>query len=248
MASAQGPSRRGHAFPGSISMTAPGRMGGLQSPRYSSALPSKVFVMLRFALALAACVAISGAVRAEEISKDASLAPGGAYRLDVSHSQLLFSIAHLGLSDYFGRFDKLSGTLDFNAREPEKSTVAIDIAIDGVDTPSERLNDELKSTDVFAVDQFPTATFRSASVVRTGPDTGRIAGTLTIRGVTKPVSLDVVFSGGRQDPLNGNYALGFRATATIKRSDFGFTGMVWEPFVGDDVKLVIEALFEREKE
>jgi polyisoprenoid-binding protein YceI len=73
-------------------------------------------------------------------------------------------------------------------------------------------------------------------------------GTLTIKGVTKPVSLDVVFSGGEEDPLNGDFALGFKATGTIKRTDFGLTGMEWEPLVGDDVSLIIQAMFERRKD
>jgi polyisoprenoid-binding protein YceI len=199
-------------------------------------------------LALAVCIGLSSGVQAQTITKDPSRAPNGAYRLDVAHSQILFSIVHMGLTDYNGRFDKLSGTLNFDANQPEKSAVEVTIATNSVDTPSVRLNDELKSPSVFSVDQFPAATFKSVSVVRTGPEAGRITGDLTIRGVTKPVTLDVKFSGGETDPLNDAYALGFRATTTIKRSDFGMTGMVWEPLVGDDIELTIEALFEHERE
>ncbi len=184
---------------------------------------------------------------AQTVSKDASLAPAGAYNLDPSHSQLLFSIAHLGLTDYYGRFDRLSGALNFDPKAPGKSSVAVAIDTTSVDTPSAGVNDELKGT-VFGVRAFPSATFKSTSVASTGPDTGQIMGQLTIKGVTKPVTLDVVFSGGEEDPLNGAYALGFRATATIKRTDFDLTGMEWEPLVGDDVHLIIEAMFERRKD
>jgi len=204
--------------------------------------------MLRYVFAACLAGALSFGAEAQEISKDSSRAPSGAYALDAAHSQVLFSIAHMGLTDYYGRFDKLSGTLNFDANQPEKSATNVTIAMDSVDTPSGGLNDELKSAHVFSVAQFPTATFKSTSVERTGADTGRVSGDLTIKGVTKPVTLDVVFRGGEQDPLKSGYALGFRGTATIKRTDFGLTGMIWEPFVGDDVTLVIEAMFEQEKE
>ncbi len=204
--------------------------------------------LVAIVFAVAACFSIPPGALAQTASKDPNLAPNGAYRLEAAHSQLLFSISHIGLTDYYGRFDKLTGTLAFDAHQPEKSAVAIAIAADSIDTPSGRLNDELKSSSVFAVDQFPSATFKSTSIVRTGSDTGRITGDLTIKGVTRPVTLDVVFSGSETDPLNDAYALGFHATATIKRSAFGITGMVWEPLVGNDVGLIIEAVFEREKE
>jgi polyisoprenoid-binding protein YceI len=204
--------------------------------------------MLRRVLALCLAAGFALSAHAQEVSKDPGHAPTGAYRLDVMHSQVLFSIAHLGLTDYYGRFDRLSGTLNFDANEPEKSATSITIDMDSIDTPSGRLNDDLKSPTVFASGQFPSATFKSTSIVRTGADTGRITGELTIKGVTKQVVLDAIFRGGESDPLNSNYALGFHATTVIKRSDFGLTGMVWDSFVGNDVELVIEALFEHEKE
>jgi polyisoprenoid-binding protein YceI len=204
--------------------------------------------MLRSFLAALLAAAIGTAASAQTVSKDPTQAPNGSYRLDTMHSQVLFSIAHLGLTDYYGRFDKLTGTLNFDGNDPEKSATSIAIDTTSVDTPSNRLNDTLKGTDVFSSAQFPTATFKATSIVRTGSDTGRITGDLTIKGVTKSVVLDAVFAGGGQDPLNGAYALGFHATGTIKRSDFGLTGMVWAPFVGDDIHLVIEALFQQVKE
>jgi polyisoprenoid-binding protein YceI len=205
--------------------------------------------MLRRVAAVSLVLGLAGplSAAAQTVSKDTSLAPTGSYNLDPSHSQLLFSIVHLGLTDYYGRFDRLSGTLKFDPKSPEKSSVAVTIDTSSVDTPSGGINDELKGT-VFGIRAFPTATFKSISVTRTGADTGRIDGNLTIKGVTKPVTLDVVFSGGEEDPLNGFYALGFKATATIKRTDFGLTGMEWEPLVGDDVNLIIEAMFEKRKD
>jgi polyisoprenoid-binding protein YceI len=183
-----------------------------------------------------------------DVSKDPAHAPAGAYKLETAHSLVLFSIGHLGLTDYYGRFDKLSGTLDFDSNAPEKSATSITIDTTSVDTPSDRLNNELKGDNVFATAKFPEATFKSTSVEKTGPDTGRITGDLTIKGVTKPVVLDVVFNGGAKSAMGGGFALGFRATAQIKRSDFDMTDMIWSPFVGDDVTLIIEAMFQQAKD
>lgn len=95
---------------------------------------------------------------------------------------------------------------------------------------------------------FPQATFKSTKVERTGANTGRMTGDLTLRGVTKPVTFDVTFNGGLASPMGGaGYDLGFHATTVIKRSDFGLTSMGWSDFVGNDVKLTIEALFVQQK-
>lgn len=184
---------------------------------------------------------------AAQVSTDPANAPAGAYRLEAAHSQVLFSILHGGLTDYYGRFDKLSGTLNFNPAQLEKSSVAVTIDTASVDTPSAALNNELRGPDVFDSGKFGAAAFKSTAVHRTGPSSGTISGMLTLHGVTKPVTLDVTFRGGEPNPLGNSYSLGFAASTTIRRTDFGITGMRWEPFVGDDVKLTIVAMFDREK-
>jgi polyisoprenoid-binding protein YceI len=192
-------------------------------------------------------VAAAPSALAQSVSRDVSRAPNGTYQLETSHSQILFSVLHIGLTNYYGRFDKVSGTLNLDANQPERSAVSIDIDTSSVDTPSSRTADELKGPSVFDIAQFGSATFRSTSITRTGPASGRITGDLTIKNVTRPVTLDVVFNGGEQNPLNDSYAIGFRATATIKRSDYGMTGAAWSSLVSDDVQLVIEAMFQRQK-
>jgi polyisoprenoid-binding protein YceI len=201
--------------------------------------------MMRSLILAFACAAVAASAG---VSTDPRQAPTGRYVLETRHSQLLFAIAHQGITDYYGRFDKLSGTLAFDSAAPEKSAVSVTIDTGSIDTPSQALNATLADKAVFDALDFPAATFKSISIVRTGPTTGRITGELTIRNVTKPVTLDATFNGGRPDPISGSTAIGFNATATIKRTDFGLTGMVWEPFVGDDVKLVIEAMFQQQKD
>jgi len=206
--------------------------------------------MLRplFLAAIAGGALLFSPAFAQSSPKDVSRAPAGTYDLDPAHSQVVFGISHLELTIYHARFDRLSGTLSLDPAEPQKSATAITISMDSVDTPSPQLNDILKGPNFFQATQFPTATFKSTAIERTGPDTGKIIGDLTIRGVTKPVTLDVTFNGGKPNPIKNAYALGFSARTTIKRSDFGLTDVAWSPFVGDEVQLVIEAMFEQEKE
>lgn len=204
--------------------------------------------MLRrlFIVCLAAGFAASAS--AQTVSKDPSRAPSGAYKIDSAHTLILFSLLHLDLTEYVGRIDRISGTLNFDANEPEKSSTDITADMDSIDTPSGRLNDDLKGPGVFDTAQFPTTTFKSTSLTRTGPDTGRMTGDLTIKGITKPVVFDVVFHGGAASPINGDYMLGFHASTVIKRTDFGLTGMIWNSFVGNDVTLTIEAAFDHAKD
>jgi polyisoprenoid-binding protein YceI len=200
--------------------------------------------------AVAACLTLLAlaAPAAAQSSSDPRQAPAGSYSLETRHSQLLFAIPHLGITDYSGRFDKMSGTLSWNPGAPEKSAVSILIDMTSVDTPSRELIGELMGPNVFNATSFSTATFKSTAVTRTGPTTGTIAGNLALHGVTKPVTLDVTFGGVAQDPFSGADDIGFHATTTLKRTDFGITGMVWENIVGDDVKLTIEAMFQHKKD
>ncbi len=105
---------------------------------------------------------------------------------------------------------------------------------------------------VAAVFAFASAGAQSVSTdakqAPTGPNTGKITGDLTIKNVTKSVTLDAVFNGGSLNPMSDSYAIGFSATATIRRTDFGITGMRWEPLVGDEVKLIVEVMFQQSKD
>jgi polyisoprenoid-binding protein YceI len=198
------------------------------------------------AFAAMACVLVPAG--AQGVSTDAKQAPTGRYAVQPAHTLVLFSIFHAGTTNYYGRFDRIAGTMNFNSAEPDRSSVSIQIDMSSLNMPSQTLNAEVGGPAVFDAGKYPTATFKSTSVTRTGPATGKITGDLTIKNVTKPVTLDVVFHGGSLNPMSNTYAIGFSASTTIKRTDFGLTGMRWEPFVGDDVKLIIEALFQHQKD
>ena len=202
-------------------------------------------------LALLACLAVvsfAGLAAAAGVSTDPKQAPGGAYTIETRHTQVLFAIPHLGLTDYYGRFEKISGTLNFNPTAPEKSSVSVTIDTSSANVMSSQLVGEIVGPSVFDSANFPTATFTSKSISRTGPASGTMTGDLTIHGVTKPVTFDITFNGGVMSPMGGAaYDLGFHATTVIKRSDFGLNKMMWTSFVGDEGKLTIEAMFQQQK-
>jgi len=192
-------------------------------------------------------LAAAGPALAANVSTDPKSAPPGAYEIETHHTQVIFAIPHLGLTDYYGRFEKVSGTLNFNPGTPEKSSVSVTIDTGSAHVMSGEVLGQLVGPTVFDSAKFPTATFKSTSLVRSGPTTGKMTGDLTIHGVTKPVTFDVTYNGGLKAPIGNAYDLGFHATTTIKRSDFGLDKMMWNSFVGDDVKLTIEAMFLQQK-
>jgi len=167
-------------------------------------------------------------------------AKNGTYKIDPRHSQILFEIQHMKLSDFFGRLGPVSGTLVFDPDAPEKSTLDAAVDMMTIDTHVPQLDKEL--VDFFKGATFPSATFKATGITRTGEDTGTVTGDLTLAGVTKPVTLNVTFKGARNPPIPFQpYRIGFNATATIKRSDFDLTHTIWSGIVADEVTLLIEA-------
>ena len=174
---------------------------------------------------------------------DLTLIPGGEFALDASHAKIIFSTTHFGFSTYYGLFTNFDAKLNFDTSVPAKSTLDVTIHLDGIDTTNAKLDEHLKSADFFDVAHFPVATFKATKVEVTGPAVGKITGDLTLHGVTKPITLETSFNGGGLNPMSKAYVVGFNATGTIKRSDFGIKTYV--PAVGDDVNLIISAEFDR---
>ncbi len=171
--------------------------------------------------------------------------PAATYTIDPKHTQILFSIRHMGLSTFFGRLGHVTGTLAFDPAQPAKSALNVQIDMTNIETHVDALDKEL-SAGLFHAEKFPTATFVSTQSVKTGENTGTVTGNLTIAGVTRPVTLNVTFNGGRNSPMPLQpYRIGFDATATVKRSDFGLTHVIWSGLVSDEVNLMIECELEK---
>lgn len=164
----------------------------------------------------------------------------GTYTVDPSHSQVSFTVNHLGFSTYRGLFGAITGSMTIDPKAPAKAKVSIDIPMSGITTTVAKLDEHLKKPDFFDAAKYPTAHFESTSVRPSGK-TARISGNLTIKGVTKPVVLDAVFVGA--GTMMGKRTIGFDAKTTIKRSDFGVSYGI--PLVPDDVPLEIFVAFEK---
>lgn len=202
--------------------------------------------MLRSSLMAALLATTALPALADEVSTNPLSAPKGKYKVDPSHTAVLFCIRHNGISDYCGRFNAISGAMTFNGSQPEKSSVAIEIDMNSLDTPSDKLDGELKAS-FFETAKFPKATFKSTAIKVTGKNEGEITGDLTLHGVTKPVTLKATFGGGKMHAFANTYVVGFSGMGKLKHADFGFPEVVWRSFIGDEVTLYIETEMLAEK-
>lgn len=174
---------------------------------------------------------------------DATRVAAGSYIVEPNHSQVAWTIDHLGFTPFHGLFgNPSSGTLTIDPAKLSATKVSVEFPIAHVVTTSDKLNAHLLTPDFFDAAKYPTATFTSTSVAVRGTS-ARIAGTLTLHGVTKPLVLDAHFVGAGANPMSKKATIGFEATATLNRSDYGMSFL--EPALGDKVDLVITAAFEK---
>jgi polyisoprenoid-binding protein YceI len=197
-----------------------------------------------FALALLAPLLAAAAPPQTLGSPTVTDIPAGHYVLDKRHSSLIARVSHMGVSLYTMRFDTLDASFDYDPARPEATrlTASVDPASLDVNADYSRQFAE----QFLSVSKYPTATFVSTGATKgPAPGQGTLTGNLTLMGVTKPVTFNVTLVGAGHEPLPlplGQRAVGFEATATINRSDFGSTYL--NNLVGDDVTLQIEAEFD----
>ena len=160
------------------------------------------------------------------------------YTLDPSHSYVLWHINHLGFSTQTGKW-MANGTLQLDEAKPANSKVNVTIQMANIVTGVPKLDEHLSGGDFFNVKKYPTATFVSDKVTVTGKDKALVHGMLTIRGISKPVTLNVTLDKMGVNPIDNKMTAGFSATTQVKRSDFGMNALL--PWLGDDVKIDIGA-------
>jgi polyisoprenoid-binding protein YceI len=185
--------------------------------------------MLSKALAaLATSVSLATAVQAAPV----------AYTIDSDHTQTLFSWSHFGFSNPTANFNDIKGSISFDSAAPDKSSVDVTIAVASIDTHVPALDEHLKKDDFFAAAKFPTITFKSIKVQgAAGQNHFKVSGDLTVHGVTKPVVLEATLNKAGEHPMSKVQTIGFNATTTIKRADFGIGAYV--PNVSDEIKINI---------
>jgi polyisoprenoid-binding protein YceI len=195
-------------------------------------------------LAMLATVALAAPAFAQSpASRDPGAVQPGAYAVEPMHTRVLFSVSHMGFTTYYGDFTGVSGSLSLDPAKPAASRVAVSIPTASVSTTNATLDAELKSADWLDAAKYPAITFASTRIEPTGPDTARITGELTLRGVTRPVALDARLHGAGVNPLDQKYTVGFDAMARPHRSDFGVTKHI--PLIGDDLEVTISAATRR---
>ncbi|WP_250500097.1 YceI family protein [Caballeronia sp. GAWG1-5s-s] len=193
---------------------------------------------------LCGCTAFN--VVTHHVSANQASVPVGLYELDAHHWNVSFDVDHFHYSRFVIRFDKVSARLDWNSGGIAASRVQASIDASSVDTNVPLLDRMLKGPDMFDAARYPSITFQSTAFERSGDDTGTLTGDLTIRGVTRPVKLNVTFNGHAVNPLTKQETLGFSADGHFSRAAFGLT--TWFPAVGDDVHVAIQAEFGKLKE
>jgi len=195
----------------------------------------KAVLALSTALFLSACYTPPDTTPAPDVS--------GNYVLDPAHAAVVWSLSHVGLSNYIARFDDISGVLQFDIEEPTASVVDIYVAADSVNTGLPDFDRVIATSgNGFDSGNNREIRFTSTNIQVTGDHSGRVTGDLTLRGETHPVTLDVTFNGaGKSFGKPGN-TLGFSATGKIDRTQWGVTK--WTNFgIGKVVTLRIEAEF-----
>ncbi|MEO6364547.1 MAG: YceI family protein [Luteimonas sp.] len=179
-------------------------------------------------LVLAAAVALASL---------SALAAPVTYKLDPNHTMVLASWSHFGFSNPVANFGQVDGTIVYDAGNVAASSVQVTLPLAGLDSFVPKFDDHLRSGDFFDAAKYPTITFKSTKVEAAGTGKLKVTGNLTIKDRTRPVVLDVNLNKAAEHPMSKQATIGFDATTTLKRSEFGVDKFA--PNVGDEVTLRI---------
>ncbi len=181
---------------------------------------------------------LSVAIFALTFSSKIVFAESLKYEIEPNHSHVNWTANHFGFSNQTGKFSDISGEINFDEKAPQNSSVDVVIKIKSLSTGLSKFDSHLMSADLLNEKEFPTAKFVSKKVKVVGKNKAKIDGELTLRGVTKPVTLNATFNKSDVSVVTQKPTIGFSATASIKRSDFGISYAI--PAVSDVIALVIE--------
>ncbi len=173
----------------------------------------------------------------------ASISEAARFMIDPAHSSIEFKVRHLMITKVSGRFDRFSGEFKYDPKDPKSWNTMARIDAGSINTGIVDRDNHLRNTDFFDVGKFPAVTFRSTSISYIKDNTAKLNGLLTIRGIEKPVTLDLEIGGMATDAW-GNTKAGFTATGKINRKDFG---MIWNKALdtggltlGEEVEITIQ--------
>ncbi len=176
-----------------------------------------------------------------KLDADFSKQPAGEYMLDKAHASVIWRVAHLGLSHYTARFDKMDGKVSFAPATASASRVEFTIDGTSLNTGLAPFNKKLQGPEFFDSEKNPNITFKSTKIELVSGNKYKMTGDMTLRGVTKPLIWDVTFNGGLYNGYMQAHAVGFSAKGVVKRSDWGMKEYIG--VVGDDVEVLVEVEF-----
>jgi polyisoprenoid-binding protein YceI len=192
----------------------------------------------RRAFAPAPALALALVLAAAPLS--AARAAPERYEIDPDHTTIAFLVSHIGYQKVLGQFLEFSGGFVFDEAERRLADLEVTIQVDSIETHHADRDDHLESNDFLAEDDHPEIRFVMTGAEPSGERDGRVLGDLTVRGVTRPVALDVTWNKSGPYPFGDNYVTGISARTSFKRSDFGMTYGVADGLVGDEVVVIIE--------
>lgn len=179
------------------------------------------------------------AIGSTHAAVDLSAVPSGSYNADPTHSYITFSYSHLGLSNPVIAFDNFTVDMNLDAEDPTKSMISVTIDPSSVVAGSEIWKEHLTGDNFFDVANHPDISFQSASIEAAGDGVYKVDGDLTIKGQSKPMSLNVTINAAMNHPMSGDPVIGMNGSAEVLRSDFGLDKLV--PNVSDEVAINVTA-------
>lgn len=165
------------------------------------------------------------------------------WKVDPYHAKLTFSVTHLGISDVAGLFKKFDVTITTGKADFSDAVFELSTDVASINTEVEMRDDDLRSANFFEVEKYPKMTFKSTSIKKISKDKYKLAGNLTLHGITKLVTMDLWFRGTAANPLNKITSAGFQLTGSLKRSDFGIGLKFLPSFIGDKVNIRTDGEF-----
>jgi polyisoprenoid-binding protein YceI len=167
----------------------------------------------------------------------------GVYVIDSKETLVRYTTNHMGFNDFWGTFAGATGTLTIDPKNIAAARLEVKVPIAFVETTNRELDHELFSDEFFDGENHHVMQFTSTAVSRTGERTAKVTGNLSLHGITRPVTLDVTFTGAGPNAFSKVPTLGFKAEGMVKRSDFGMGKFV--PIVSDETQITISAAFEK---
>ena len=167
----------------------------------------------------------------------------GIWKNDDPHSQLGFTVKHLGIADISGTFNDFDAVITSTKSDFSDAVVELSAKINSIDTRVDARDNHLKSADFFDAAKYPTLDFKSTSIKKSGKNKYKLTGNLTLHGITKPVVMEMQYKGSIENPMSKKQTAGFQVTGVIKRSDFNIGSGFPPPMISDEVQIKADGEF-----